>query len=131
MLSTYTEVWETLLAHLDLDRDRRVSAAEFTEGMTAAYIDNTTGFDRVLVPACAAVHGLADTDHDGLVTKDEFRVLKTGYGRSAAESDLAFDKIDTRGEGTLTLAEITRAVREYIVSADDAAPGNWLYGRLG
>lgn len=115
-------VREALLAMYD--RQARVAGVGPGEGMTQQqylaanqklmFNQGDAGFDELLRPAIAAIVDLCDRDRDGLVSRMELRSwLGSAVGLSDADSDATFDRIDTDGDGRLTVDELVMAVRDF------------------
>ena len=81
-------------------------------------------------PATVAVADLCDDDGDGLIGPREFRTLLSAFGTAYDDVDEAFDRLDRAGRGVLTVDELIVAARQYYVSDDPSAAGNWLFGPL-
>ncbi|MFC0531988.1 EF-hand domain-containing protein [Phytohabitans kaempferiae] len=122
--------WTALATALDADGDRRLSPAEYRDGMLAGFGGPDGGFDQHFRPGAMAVLELADTDGDGYVSRDEFATMQRAFGTVPDESDYAFDQLDLDGDGRLSLDEMIEAVREFYVGADDNAVGTWFFGRV-
>jgi Ca2+-binding EF-hand superfamily protein len=71
---------------------------------------------------------LWDQNKDGKLSADEFVKLEWCYGVGEDAAREAFRKLDRNGDGYLTIEEGTQAAREFYLSDDPAAPGNWLFG---
>lgn len=121
--------WTTLLAEMDADSDGQISPEEYRDGLSAAFVEGPH-FERVFRPAAEAVARLCDTDGDGVVGLDEFRKMHEAFGSSPQDTDAAFRKLDRSGDGTLTVQELVEAARQFYLSDDPNAVGNWLFGDL-
>ncbi|MGX2993206.1 EF-hand domain-containing protein [Streptomyces sp. JNUCC 64] len=127
LMDAFDRFWDTLSDHCDIDRDGRITPAEYRNGMLAAFVDGDL-FDAVFHPAAAALAIVADTDGDGAIDRAEFQAMETVLGVPETESGTAFDRLDVNADGALDVPEYLTAVREYYTSTDPDAPGNWLYG---
>lgn len=130
VLSSFGLFWTTLLGEMDTDSDGMIAPAEYRAGMTAAFVDGPH-FERAFRPAAEAVAQLCDTDGDGRVGRDEFRRMHEAFGAAPEDTDAAFRKLDTSGDGTLTVDELVAAARDFYLSDDPDAVGNWLFGDVG
>ncbi|MBB5158798.1 EF-hand domain-containing protein [Saccharopolyspora phatthalungensis] len=70
-------------------------------------------FNRVLGPVVQAIVGLCDKNDDGQINAEEFASWLSGVGMSRAEAQDAFAKVDTNGNGELSVDELLAAVRKY------------------
>lgn len=130
MLDSFEQLWQCLLTALDAHTDRRITAEEWRTGMTGAFVHPADGFEAGLRPAVRAVMRLADTDDDGRLTLDDFRVLQRAYGTAEPDIELAFLALDTHCRGSLTVDQLVEAARQYYTGAFRPGVGDWLYGRF-
>lgn len=70
---------------------------------------------------------MLDGDDDGLITPEEYGRAIQAWGRSV-ELEEVFPRLDLNEDGTITSEEVAQLVREFYLSNDPAAPGNFLYG---
>lgn len=119
--------WQALLSELDLDGDRRISSEEYVRGMVRAFAEDGD-YERALRPFVATTVAVADADNDGVLDRDEFRVLQRAISNTDTDPDVAFDKLDTDHSGTITTDELTAAAGEYLTGKNPQANGNWLFG---
>jgi hypothetical protein len=71
---------------------------------------------------------LWDRDHDGRLSIVEYVALNGCYGISEEAAHEAFRHLDPAGTGLLNTEEVTKRVREFFLSDDPEAPGNWIIG---
>jgi len=71
---------------------------------------------------------ICDRDDNGFLEQSEFAKFHQAFGCKSANSQLAFQKLDSNGDGQLTVDELVIAWQEYYTSNDPNARGNWLYG---
>ncbi|MEV6159079.1 hypothetical protein AB0L53_52990 [Nonomuraea sp. NPDC052129] len=129
LVAGFDGIWSTLSEVLGRDADCQILREEFREGMTAAFVEGDL-YEPVFRPATAAVASLCDDDGDGLIGPREFRTLLSAFGTAYDDVDEAFDRLDRAGRGVLTVDELIVAARQYYVSDDPSAAGNWLFGPL-
>ncbi|EFK97982.1 calcium binding protein [Streptomyces sp. SPB78] len=120
--------WDALVAAADVDGDQRISPEEYRAGMTGAFVTPAGGFDTSLLPLAKAICALLDTDGDGEVNESEFQAWQEVFGTAPADRATAFRKLDGDGDGRLSADELLVAIRQYYVSPESEAAGNWLYG---
>ncbi|WP_409473355.1 EF-hand domain-containing protein [Streptomyces sp. HC307] len=70
-------------------------------------------FNRVLGPVVKAIIGICDKNADGRINAEEFRAWLSGIGVNGEEARDAFARVDTDGDGELSLEELLAAVRDY------------------
>ncbi|UBU08491.1 EF-hand domain-containing protein [Nonomuraea gerenzanensis] len=128
LFGTYTDFWESLLAKIDLDGDRKISREEYRLGMHAAFIEDPDGYERALRPAIQATLDVTDVNGNGVLDLAEFQRFQSAFGTSPEDAELAFRKIDTDGSGALGIEELVEAGRQFYIGADPALTGNWLFG---
>lgn len=72
--------------------------------------------------------GLWDQDKDGKLSRDEYVKLEWCYGVDEAAATEAFHHLDRDVDGYVTIDEGIAAVKDFYLSDDPDAPGNWLFG---
>jgi Ca2+-binding EF-hand superfamily protein len=76
------------------------------------------------------VFSAADKDKDGLLTQADMMVAHLKADMSEEDSKLAFKSLDTDGDGYVSVNQYFEANREFYLSEDPAARGNYLAGHL-
>ena len=118
-------VWEYIQKFGDVSRDKAVSLIEFLE-----YADS------LLEGNYAAVEGstgsflfeLIDSDGDGQITLDEFRIFYEGYNIQDAVADGIFDKLDLNSDSIISAEEFAELGYDFHYSSDPDCPANWFFG---
>jgi Ca2+-binding EF-hand superfamily protein len=129
VVERFDALWRTLVETADADRDGRISPREYRASMIGSFVDGDR-FDTVFHPAIKAVVDIIDSDSDGLIDREEFRLFHEAFGRSDEDVEIAFARLDRDGDGRLTDHELLSAARDYYTSADPSAVGNALFGEL-
>ncbi|MBE9373691.1 EF-hand domain-containing protein [Saccharopolyspora sp. HNM0983] len=75
--------------------------------------DGAESFNRVLGPVMRGIVGLCDKNADGQINRQEFASWLTAVGVDDAQATDAFDRVDTNGNGELTVDELLDAVRQF------------------
>ncbi|MGA5701752.1 EF-hand domain-containing protein [Peterkaempfera bronchialis] len=130
LMDGMTRFWDALSAVADLDGDGKLSPEEYRASMTGAFITSAEGFDASFRPLAEAVCALLDTDGDGEVDEQEFQAWQEVFRTEPADRAAAFRRLDTNGNGKLSVDELLAAIRQYYISPEADAAGNWLYGPL-
>jgi Ca2+-binding EF-hand superfamily protein len=126
----YVGFWESLAHELGIDSDASMSRDEFIEGLDSLVKSTPTGFDEAVAQMPRAVLALYDRDGDGKVSGEEFLAMQNASGVPRDKAEIALLALDRDADGMLSVAELVAAVREFFLSDDIYAPGNWLFGGL-
>lgn len=122
--------WDALVAVADQNGDGQLSREEYRDCMTGAFVEDPGGFDASFLPLAQAVSALLDTDGDGAVDEREFQAWQQVFRTPPEHRAAGFRRLDANGDGKLTVDELLAAVREYYLSPDAEANGNWLFGPI-
>ncbi len=126
----YVSLWDDIYAPMDRDADQRLTFEELLHAHEESFLDRPGGYES-LRPVAQGFMTIADANHDGTVTRDEFVVCMTNAFRvPTPAAGLAFDAIDRDHNGNLTHEELHQAVEEFFCHSDPGAPGNNLFGPL-
>ncbi len=75
------------------------------------------------------VFDLYDQDHDGLITVEEFVDMFTIYGLDSKYTAKSFIRLDANHDEVISKSELIQAVKDFFVSSDPEADGNWIFGK--
>ncbi|WP_189271729.1 EF-hand domain-containing protein [Kitasatospora griseola] len=129
MRSAFEEWWRVLLPHGDANGDGQIDRKEFLDLMVADVTAPEHFEKAVLAIADALMHAL-DTDHDGVLSKDEYVRMYDALRIPPVHSEDAFRRLDRDGNGVIGHDEFRTAITEFYLSSDENAPGNWLIGPI-
>jgi Ca2+-binding EF-hand superfamily protein len=123
------EEWDNLRQSADTNDDDGVSRAEFLR-----YADVFLT-DRQAVRAYARgdaqlLFDAMDTDGDDRVTAAEYARYLEVCGADGSAAARFFSYADLDEDGRITRAEMAHAMEEFLLSEDEAAAGNYLFGPL-
>ncbi len=121
--------WENLRETADADEDHRVSRREFGR-YGEVFLDDRDAVRAHARGDAQLLFDAMDSDGDGKVTADEYRVYLEVCGVDASAADAFFAHADLNEDGRITRAEMSHAVEEFLLSEDPAAGGNYLFGPL-
>jgi Ca2+-binding EF-hand superfamily protein len=120
-----TQWWREMVQHVGGD-DKSISLAEFL-----AFWDHLgRELAKGAVPpwaldTCARIHQALDTSGNGTVNEREYGVWLRSAG-STADPKTVFAKLDTNGDGVVTLSEMMTLFAQFVLSDNPADPGNLL-----
>ncbi|GIH03372.1 calcium sensor EFh [Rhizocola hellebori] len=129
LYDAYLHFWNSLAGEVGIDPEGRMTRQEFIEGLDRL-MKTSTGFDEVIAQMPYAVLALYDRDGDGRVSREEFLAMQTAAGVSRDKAEIALLALDRDADGVIGVEDLLAAVREFMLSDDLFAPGNWLFGGL-
>lgn len=127
--SEYQKHWDELKKIADTDGNGEVSLDEWYS-YSESIINDQNQFDQYVIASTNRLVELVDTDNDGRLTLEDYKRFFTAYGLGASEEEAIFTKLDANGDGFVTRDEVTELVREFYLSQDENAPGNWILGKF-
>lgn len=130
LVGSFQTLWTALVAHCTPDSLGRLTQDEHYRGMVGAFVTAEGGYDSAFEPAVKAVIAVADPDGTGKLTLAQFTTLQTAFGTAADQIGPAFQALATGGNGSVTVADMTTAARQFYIGQEDGLPGNALFGPL-
>jgi tellurite resistance protein TerC len=121
-------LYDTMLSHLDANRDQQISREEFVAGV-GPQVAARPEFDAAVGAAARSLIQVADADGHGVLDPAAYTRLAAVYGAGAEEAERAFGRLDRDRNGVLDAAELTLAIRQFFASRDPHALGNVAFGR--
>jgi len=123
------DLWEVHVAGMDVNNDGVIDREEFR---TAIERNVAAGprFDEFFPPMAHAWIALADRSGSGALDLDAFVAIFRALNVDERASREAFSRIDTDHDGKIDESQYIDAWRDFYVSDDLSAPGNWLFGDL-
>lgn len=128
LFQVFEDFWTHVAAKMDIDDDGKISPEEWRKGLRKAFAEDPEAYKAGFRPVAEAVFTICDRDGDGFLEQSEFAKFHQAFGCTSANSQIAFQKLDSDGDGQLTVEELLTAWQEYYTSNDPDARGNWLYG---
>lgn len=125
------DLWEQLVHHADADADGRISPDEYKTAFRRGLIATPTTFDARYKPYLEAILAVVDVNGDGQFDEEE-HVRWTGAFLHLDEHHArdSFHRLDTDGDGLVTVDEMLDAIHEYYFDEYPASAGSWLLGPL-
>lgn len=126
----YLGFWNTLARHLRLSDDGRISRGQYIAAVHELVSSSPDGFDEVISYMPKAIIALYDADGDGRLDHREFLAMEAALGVDPAGARISLLALDRDADGFVVGADLLQAAREFVVSNDPHASGNWLFGGL-
>ncbi|MFI5782814.1 EF-hand domain-containing protein [Nocardia sp. NPDC051570] len=129
MKATLKMIWDEFQSKADGDHDGIVSEKEFVESIVRPQVGDPIRFAQFVGLTCNLLFGIADTDHNGRISKAEHTRIGTEVLRlSDAEAANSFAKLDFWKKGYLTMDQYVIAYTQFLTSDVSLSNGNWLFG---
>ena len=128
--TVYTGWWQDLVAHRDSDGDKRLDFDEWMAHADTISQAANANYEQKIVAQGTMLFHFIDFDSDGKIDASEFGLWLGAFGVSSEVAQQSFAKLDREGQGFLSQANLTDAMREFFVDDNESAPGNWLFGPL-
>lgn len=125
--ATYQGYWAALCQAAETDPAGSLDQDAFQRGL-AALAGDGTGYDANLLPVVEAVIATADRDGDGVLNPAEISTLLAALGVTPAEAHLVALRLDTNGDGVISIDEFDEAFRDYFTSDEPDCVGSLLFG---
>lgn len=121
-------VWRDILFGAEEDKNGgKVGEQEFVRLMHTV-VTRPKNFDKAIMNIVDGVMGALDHDGNGSLSLEEYVSMYDAIGIPPNHSSDAFKRLDRDGSGEIDPDELKEAIREYYLSDDPNAPGNWLLG---
>jgi Ca2+-binding EF-hand superfamily protein len=126
----YLKFWNSLAFKLGVSADGRISRRQYIDGCDEITKSDPHGFDHAIAQMPRAILALYDHDRDGMLNAKEFLAFEVALGVQPESAKIALLALDHDADGFVGGADLMRACREFMLSDDPHAPGNWLFGGL-
>ncbi|MCZ1003296.1 hypothetical protein O1M63_43665 [Streptomyces mirabilis] len=132
LVATIEQMWQALVEKPRWVPDVRGLDAE--QFVTVAANSVATTPDKTLqyiTLVTNLVFSMADSDHDGVISKEEsFRLDTEAMGFTQQKAEEGWIAMASADPEHVTYAEMLVAVTDFVTSVDSRAPGNMILGRL-
>jgi Ca2+-binding EF-hand superfamily protein len=122
------QMFRGMAGSVDADGIRRVTLDDWLNWATKP--EFVEFVERDAIPYSMAVFSAADKDEDGKINAAEMMAAQIRGGMSEKETADAFGVLDTDGDGYVTYDEYVAAARDFYLSEDPEARGNYIAGDL-
>ncbi len=126
----YLKFWNSLTYQLGVDPGSQISREQYIDGLDQIAHSSPHGFDHAIAQMPRAILALYDHDGDGMLNAKEFLAMERALGVSTRNARIALLALDRDADGFVDGIDLMRACREFVLSEDPHAPGNWLFGGL-
>ncbi|XP_068617709.1 sarcoplasmic calcium-binding proteins II, V, VI, and VII-like [Battus philenor] len=126
-LSALLKIWEGLQSVADADKDGQVTADEWVS-MWEAFAKNPSSAYDWQSQYCSFIFKLEDASGDGAIDSEEFSSVYASFGLSKDDAVSAFNKM-SKGKSSVSWTEFQELWKEYFVTDDPNAPGNFIFGK--
>ena len=123
-LSGFRLRWEHTRQFADTSRDDRLTLDEWL-AYCEALLRSPELFEQDLGSMISGNAKLMDRDGDGLISLEEFVAVR---GNLDSDNTAVFERLDRNGDGYISRDEFVEAYRQFFLSDDPDAPGNWFFG---
>lgn len=123
----FIQVLTDLEKHVELEISREEWILFFERNLIPE-LDATPPIDRYITRVVYYIFNLFDINQDDVISMEEFVNMFQVYSIDAQYSEHAFNQLDLNGDKVLSRDELVNAVKEYFLSDDDNARGNWIFG---
>ncbi|MFI6638505.1 patatin-like phospholipase family protein [Streptomyces sp. NPDC050504] len=129
LAEAFRECWRQLCAadggtpRTRLDRDTFETAVSRLAGTPKAYGTH-------VLPMVVAVLATADTDGSNTLDPQEAQRLLRAFGVAQEDTLTVTRRLDTNGDGAISLDELSEAFGDYFTSEERGCAGNMLFGTL-
>jgi tellurite resistance protein TerC len=130
LASAQRALFDTMLSHMDANRDDEISREEFVAGVGRGRPADGPGFEAAVGAAARSLIQVADADGNGVLDPGEYARLAAVYGAAADEAERAFGRLDQDRNGVLDASELTVAISQFFASRDPGVSGSLAFGRL-
>lgn len=125
--TTLLQIWDGLQGRADADKDGQVSVDEWIS-MWDDYAKNPGSPLEWQSQYCKFIFQLEDASGDGAIDGEEFSSVYSSFGLNKDDALTAFKNM-SKGKANVSWAEFQELWKEYFISEDPKAPGNFIFGK--
>lgn len=122
--SVYHAAWDNISRLADSSGDGRVTLDEWL-AYGSALVQSPERFDQDVGVIAKLNARLIDRDGDGVISFEEFSAMR---GSLDVDNAASFQRFDLDGDGSISSDELLELFRQFFLSDDPDAPGNFWYG---
>jgi len=115
--------------YADRERDNKCSVDEWLAFADEQIVNcDEAWYDNYINSLVKGLFSLFDKKNDGLISDLEYLHLFSSFRIEIRFASRYFKKLDLNNDGYISQEDLTKAVKEFMRSADPASPGNSLFG---
>lgn len=127
VMAGYEELWQLLASQADSDGDGTVSETEYLAAMDTGVLADETNYDASVGRIVTALFRALDADSSGQLDMNELVTMGAAYEMEPEDVRDLFGKLDTDGDGTVSLEEFQAAVRDFYMSDNPESAGRFIF----
>ena len=126
----YSAIWTNFWQPADISGDGKVSLEEYLKVADSSISNfaNSTVLQDAHKNKANLIFGILDASNDGQISLTEYKQFCVAVGLTEKEAETAFAHLDSDADGHISRDEYLQASKEFHISDDLNASGNWLYG---
>ena len=126
----YSAIWTNFWQPADISGDGKVSLEEYLKvaDSSISNFSNSTELQNAHTAKANVIFDILDASNDGQISLREYQQLCVAVGLTEKDAETAFAHLDRNDDGYISRDEYLQASKEFHVSDDLNASGNWLYG---
>ncbi|MGB8690437.1 MAG: hypothetical protein WCD53_24320 [Microcoleus sp.] len=121
--------WNALQSNIDSNKDGNVTIEEWYEYLDGIIHDEKKFEDYIQQTADSLLESL-DTNKDKTISKAEYIKFSLAVGVKEDDAEAAFEQLDKSGDASISIDELKENIKEFYLTEDENAPGNWLFGKF-
>lgn len=126
----YSAIWTSFWQPADISGDDKVSLEEYLNVADSSIINfyNSTGLQDAHTAKANVIFSILDASNYGQISLIEYKQFCVAVGLTEKDAETGFTHLDSNGDGYISRDEYLQASKEFHLSDDLNASGNWLYG---